>query len=100
MAKSPKSAELFKPYRLGSGDAGPECLPQWACRLARLRHGPGVRKVTRRYFAFVNRSTQEVARRVEVTGKSVHLAEKCLHGMLRNIGDRLTRKNHDLARRD
>ncbi len=41
----------------------------------------------RRYLQFKNWRTGELGDRVDVTGESDHNREKCLRGMLRNIGE-------------
>jgi hypothetical protein len=41
----------------------------------------------RRYMEFVNMKTGEVSNRVDVTGQSDRQVERCLRGMLINIGD-------------
>lgn len=41
-----------------------------------------------RFLEFVNHDTGEVARRVDVTGRSDREVERCMRGMLINIGDR------------
>jgi hypothetical protein len=41
---------------------------------------------TKRYLEFVNFKTGEIGHRIDVTDRPERFVEKCLHGMLINIG--------------
>jgi len=49
---------------------------------------PQTQTTQKRYLEFVNLDTGEVSTRVDVTGHSERMVEKCLRGMLINIGER------------
>lgn len=52
----------------------------------------------KRYLEFVNLRTDEVSNRVDVTDRSERYVEKCILGMLRNIGrDWVVRDTADVA---